>query len=59
MKRLVIHPQDHTTDFLTALYEGWSDITVYNDKLTSKEVNHLFHHCSPATQIMLIGHGSD
>lgn len=22
MKRLIIHPRDHTTDFLTALYEG-------------------------------------
>ena len=59
MKRLIIHPQDHTTDFLTALYEGWSDITVYTNKLTSKEMNHLFHHCSPAAQIMLLGHGSD
>ena len=59
MKRLIIHPQDHTTDFLTTLYEGWSDITVYTNKLTSKEMNHLFHHCSPAAQIMLLGHGSD
>ena len=59
MKRLIIHPQDHTADFLTTLYEGWSDITVYTKKLTSKEMNHLFHHCSPAAQIMLLGHGSD
>lgn len=59
MKRLIIHPRDHTTDFLTALYEGWSDSMVYNDKLTSKDVNRLFHHCSPNTQIMLLGHGSD
>lgn len=59
MNRLIIHPQDHTTDFLAALYEGWSDITVYNEKLTSKGVNHLFHHCSPTTQILLLGHGSD
>ena len=59
MKRLIIHPQDHTTAFVSTLYEGWSDTEVYKEKLTSKEVNHLFHHCSPTTQIMLLGHGSD
>lgn len=59
MKRLVIHPRDHTTNFLTTLYAGWSDLTVYNEKLTSKEVNHLFHHCPPTSQIFLLGHGSD
>lgn len=59
MKRLIIHPRDHTTNFLTALYEGWSDLSVYNEKLTSKEVNRIFHHCSLTTQIMLLGHGSD
>jgi len=59
MKRLIIHPKDHTTAFVTALYEGWTDAEVYNEKLTSKQVNHLFHHCMPTTQIMLLGHGSD
>lgn len=59
MKRLIIHPKDHTTEFLTALYEGWSDSIVYNERLSSKEVNHLFHHCSPTDQIILLGHGSD
>lgn len=58
MKRLIIHPEDHTTAFASALYEGWTDADVHNEKLTSKEVSHLFHHCSPTTQIMLIGHGS-
>jgi len=59
MKRLIIHPKDHTTAFASALYEGWADADVHNEKLTSKEVNHLFHHCSLATQIILLGHGSD
>lgn len=59
MKRLIIHPKDHTTDFLEALYEGWPDCEIYRVKLTSKEVNQRFHHCSSATQIMLLGHGSD
>lgn len=59
MRRLIIHPKDHTTDFLAALYEGWQDCEVYRGKLTSKEVNHAFHHCLPTTQIMLLGHGSD
>lgn len=59
MKRLIIHPKDHTTAFASALYEGWADADVHNEKLTSKEVNHLFHHCLPTTQIFLLGHGSD
>ena len=59
MKRLIIHPEDHTTAFASALYEGWTDADVYNEKLTSREVSHLFHHCSPTTQIILVGHGSD
>lgn len=59
MKRLIIHPKDHTTDFAKALYDGWADIEVHNERLTSREVNHLFHHCTPTTQIVLLGHGSD
>lgn len=59
MKRLIIHHKDHTTAFASALYEGWTDADVHNEKLTSKEVNRLFHHCSPTTQIILLGHGSD
>lgn len=58
MRRLIIHPKDCTTAFLSALYEGWTDADVYSEELVSKRVKHLFHHCSPTTQIMLLGHGS-
>lgn len=58
MKRLIIHPQDRTTDFLKIIYEGWEDSEIHTEKLTSKEVKQLFHHCPTTSQIMLLGHGS-
>lgn len=59
MKRLIIHPEDRTTAFLKTIYEGWEDSEIHTEKLTSREVKKLFHHCSPTSQIMLLGHGSD
>lgn len=59
MRRLIIHPKDRTTDFLKSLYEGCEDAEVHTERLTSKEVKHLFHHCPSAAQIVLLGHGSD
>ncbi len=59
MKRLIIHPQDRTTDFLKTIYDGLEDSVIYTERLTSRGVNQLFHHCPPTSQIMLLGHGSD
>ena len=58
MKRLIIHPQDRTTDFLKNIYDGWEDSEIHTEKLTSKEVKQLFHHSPTTSQIMLLGHGS-
>lgn len=57
MKKLIIHPKDSSTDFLKSIYKGLDEVELYTGKLSSKEVNRLFHHCPETSQIILLGHG--
>jgi len=57
MKRLIIHPQDRTTDFLSSIYKDWDEVELHRERLTSRELKQLFHHCPQSTQILLLGHG--
>ena len=37
-KTLVIHPNDRTTDFLTCIYDGINNKSVYREGLSKKEI---------------------
>lgn len=54
---LIIHPQDRTTAFLAALYEGVEGATIVTENVSRKEMNHLLHHRAKEERIMLLGHG--
>lgn len=54
---LVIHPNDRTTSFLSALYDGMPDVRSFHHTVSRKELNHVLHHTSRSECIMLLGHG--
>ena len=54
MKTLVIHPQDPTTDFLKAIYDGLG-FTVINQVIEEEE---LAHQISMHDRVIFLGHGS-
>lgn len=55
---LVIHPNDPTTRFLSALYDEGAD-TVIDQRQTSREVCHTLNHLPHCERLLLLGHGSD
>lgn len=55
---LVIHPEDRTTDMLTALYEGLEHTRIAHN-CGSNRMNRILYHTPKAERIMLLGHGSD
>ena len=55
MKKLVIHPKDNTTVFLTRAYERLDDVTLVQGDATKEQVrNMIIAH----DQIMMMGHGT-
>lgn len=56
---LVIHPQDPTTDFLSAIYDGKKNVTLLRGTESQKEVSSLIYHLPAGETILLLGHGSD
>lgn len=55
MKRLIIHPNDRSTDFLKVIYSGRSDFTVITDGKTTQEVNDAI---KEHDHIIMMGHGT-
>ena len=55
MKTLVIHPKDHTTDFLSVIYTNtnWTIIT------TNVSKSHLKSQIKSHDRILLLGHGTE
>ena len=53
MKTLVLHPDDRSTDFLTPIYEGLSDITVMTSGNESQVVMAMTEH----DRVFMLGHG--
>lgn len=55
MKTLVIHPEDHTTDFLKPIYASLPDTTVVMGGVGRKEIHALIE---GHERILMMGHGS-
>lgn len=55
MKTLVIHPYDHTTDFLTESYQDFGYMVV-RDSIRNQELKRLVREHD---RIIMMGHGSD
>lgn len=55
MKRLVIHPDDRSTDFLKPIYEGLGEITLVTGGAQRDDICHLI---SSHDQVLMLGHGS-
>jgi len=55
MSTLIIHPKDHSTDFLKTIYATISDKTVINGSIGTKELRELirFHN-----KVIMPGHGT-
>jgi len=55
MKKLIIHPRDRTTKFLSKAYENLDNVTVVTDGLSKDHVRGLVEEHD---QVMMMGHGS-
>lgn len=55
MKTLVIHPTDHTTEFLTAIYANLKNKTVVKGGTTKSELWELI---ASHDRVLMLGHGS-
>lgn len=55
MKTLVIHPKDHTTDFLSAIYADKKDWTVINNNPSKTELKNAI---KSHDRIVMLGHGT-
>ena len=55
MKTLVIHPDDRSTDFLKAIYEG-KDFTVVNTEVSRRQMKELV---KSHDRIIMLGHGDE
>lgn len=55
MKTLVIHPEDKTTEFLTAIYANLSNKTVIKGNISKSELQELIE---SHDRILMLGHGS-
>ena len=55
MKRLVIHPRDRSTAFLTKVYENLDDVTVVQCGVSKPDLKEMVR---SHDQIMMMGHGS-
>ncbi len=55
MKRLVIHPNDASTAFLTKVYENLDGVTLVQGDVTGAEIKRLI---ATHDQVMMMGHGS-
>ncbi len=55
MKRLIIHPQDPSTTFLSSIYRNLDDITVITSGITKQNLQ---KYIAEADQILMMGHGS-
>lgn len=56
MKRLIIHPEDRSTDFLKPLYVDRADATVVTHGRTKRD--RLREMMAEADQVIMMGHGS-
>lgn len=56
---LVIHPKDHTTAYLSALYKGVDNAVIISGNISRADLNHKLHHTPKSERILLLGHGSD
>ena len=55
IKRLVIHPNDPSTDFLKPIYQSLTDATILTGGKTKDEVRELIEQHD---QVIMLGHGS-
>jgi hypothetical protein len=55
MKNLIIHPKDHTTNFLSQIYTPLSNKTVINGGVTKYELRKLIE---IHDRVIMLGHGS-
>ena len=55
MKRLVIHPDDRSTDFLRPIYDGLGEITLVTGGVQKKDLARLIE---SHDQVLMLGHGS-
>ena len=55
MKTLVIHPADHTTEFLTAIYANLNNKTVIKGGVSKPELREMI---AEHDRILMLGHGS-
>jgi hypothetical protein len=55
MKTLVIHPTDHSTEFLTAIYVNLSNKTVIKGGVSKTELRELIE---AHDRVLMLGHGS-
>ena len=56
---LVIHPKDHTTAYLSALYKGVDNAVIISGNISRADLNHKLHQTPKSERILLLGHGSD
>ena len=54
-KTLVIHPDDRSTDFLSSIYDGINNKSVYRGGLSKKEI---IQKIKTHDRIIMMGHGS-
>jgi hypothetical protein len=55
MKTLVIHPEDHTTEFLTTIYANLNNKTVIKGGVSKSELRELI---KAHDRVLMLGHGS-
>lgn len=55
MNKLIIHPEDRSTDFLKVIYDGRDDTTVITGGKTTEEVNEAI---KSHDHIVMLGHGT-
>lgn len=55
MKTLVIHPEDHTTEFLTTIYANLNNKTVIKGGVSKSELRELIE---AQDRVLMLGHGS-
>ena len=55
MKRLIIHPQDRSTDFLKHIYSSLTDTTVVTGGMRNR--NDIHELIKTHDQVIMLGHG--
>jgi hypothetical protein len=55
MKRLVIHPKDRSTDFLSTIYEDLDDVTLVTSAVDRGQLKNMIEEHD---QVFMLGHGT-